>query len=1046
MESLNTSITLSENPSKNPHPANLCVNTTSRYLYQKHHLSAKLHRSTLEHTVQTKDLQRSTSTDQEYSRTPLSSARSAQLISHTTIALNFANKTLTSLPKSVLDHSLSLLILDLSSNSLTEFPVEITSLSKLKSLKLDSNKIKKIPSNICALTCLESFSIASNYITSLPETIHTMASSLTLLNISQNRIDTLPLELSQLVNLKVLWIHKNFFISLPVQLASLNSLRELGLDWFKYTFPSLAVIQNDKNREVIKKTLGMLQEFAQYGKKEARFEDLVKALSIPGTDSIATKDPLRRSLYHIAALEEEIGIIRSLASTRREFIDDVDQNNQTPLLLAIREEKDIAAKALIISGANPSLGTGSFGSGLHIATARHRVGLVKDLLKYGANANAIDSEGNTPLHLLCSIFSKSIMAYREIGILLIGSGADPNILNYDGWSPTHLAIRRGQSECLKWILDINKKNESSGRKSFDLNIKGGGDRWTPLHLAAGLGHFEIIDMLTENNVDLVARTKTGKTARDAAANNIFVCKMLKRCENRWINSQLFNAPTLESKLKGFSLSSNVFNLKHMIHSSSTKALENNDPKASEENSERSYQAKPFSKVRPLSNNSKQKRSGNPVRAYLKLDDLGQNEPEPTEESSIIGDVDEVATTKETTRVMPRSPNNIQKIQIAQNYREHLLRLSVCKEPSVSRESTNMNSKSCQLQLHKPHKSGPAVLALESALPAKVSKPSPQMFIFPTDFQKYIKNFESYIEEIKAFQDLLLKEAEVPLSEKLKHIFYMQVLHMKINGTLGKIGSESIPIELFILCEHIEDERRKCNDTQKKTNILHNFDIIPRTLLFVFENLDSKKYMKNIIVRERISRLFSDFKYESARHFLQQLYQNIQESKFLRKRAKVAFDSINKDDMGMKIRGNSTLNNRGLASILVSPKQDDLIKSSINFQLSLAKPPAGLKLNKRTQSHVAFSKCEDIEDEEETHRIGQNDLKASLEKTPNIETIKIGMGFRAFQDPLPSKSEIGLSKNKAYNITKTTEEDRNFKNLEIQGIGRRIGASNYFGQD
>ncbi|RYE36785.1 MAG: hypothetical protein EOP48_29355, partial [Sphingobacteriales bacterium] len=356
----------------------------------------------------------------------------------------------------------------------------------------------------------------------------------------------------------------------------------------------------------------------------------------------------------------------------------------------------------------------------------------------------------------------------------------------------------------------------------------------------------------------------------------------------------------------------------------SSAADVRDTRATEEDCERKIPLTHTTKVRHAGVGSKQKGSIRPVKAnHLMLGELAKDNP--FEESSVqIGDVDEVTETetKEITRVMPRSPNNIQKIQIAQNYRDHMLRSSVNRDSSTNIIGTQESSSS--RMLNRSHKSGPLSYILSQNASTKSMKPTPQNFIFPTDFNKFIKNFESYIEEIKGFQDMLLKESEVSLSEKLKHLFYMQVLHMKINGKLKKMTSELIPMELFILCEHIDDELRKGKEHFKKGSIKHNYDIIPRTLLFVFENLDSRRSLKNAFVKTRISYLFGEFKYESAKHFLSQLVTNPQERTWLKLQARLSFNLINKDFALMSTLNPDTLfkeRHLHLASVLVSPKHD-----------------------------------------------------------------------------------------------------------------------------
>jgi len=48
------------------------------------------------------------------------------------------------------------------------------------------------------------------------------------------------------------------------------------------------------------------------------------------------------------------------------------------------------------------------------------------MIKRGAEVNIIDKDGNTPLHFIVNVFSKSETKYKAIAESLIMSGARPN--------------------------------------------------------------------------------------------------------------------------------------------------------------------------------------------------------------------------------------------------------------------------------------------------------------------------------------------------------------------------------------------------------------------------------------------------------------------------------------------------------------------------------------------------------------------------------------------------------------------------------------------
>ena len=419
MENLNTSHISAEEPYKPSQPLTMGINNTTRYSFQKTQPpldDKRFKRRAPTHTH---------STSIAGLASPLRAKDSHVTVSSNVSALSFTNKDLIKLPRNIPNYANSLLALDLSRNQFAEFPQELFLLTRLKTLKMESNYLKRIPNEVYQLSQLENISFASNYIVSLPKTISKLAKTLHSLNLANNHIEVFPKEITELTALRTLYIQCNYFVELPVQLESLALLREFGLEWFKYTNPSLSVIQNDRSRFMINKLFQLCKAFVSFKKTEINFEDFINHFSIASDNTFSFQDPLHRNLLHITALEQEIGIVRYLATHKEYLLHELDQDGQTPLSLSIREEKYFVAKILLLHGADPKLGGGSFGSALHMVTSKHQLGMIKELLKHGADPNSGDSEGNTPLHLLFSVFSKNAETSKEMTQILLSYGADP---------------------------------------------------------------------------------------------------------------------------------------------------------------------------------------------------------------------------------------------------------------------------------------------------------------------------------------------------------------------------------------------------------------------------------------------------------------------------------------------------------------------------------------------------------------------------------------------------------------------------------------------
>jgi ankyrin repeat protein len=132
-------------------------------------------------------------------------------------------------------------------------------------------------------------------------------------------------------------------------------------------------------------------------------------------------------------------------------IDARNEDGDTPLLSAVREENYDVIPVLLAHGADGAAHNNYGETTLHYASTwrdsdHHE--LAKDLLEHGAVVNATDMMGKTPLHWLIEYHQGACLLMAK---LLLENGADVNAVSNDGLSPLQLAL---SGECSPEVLAL----------------------------------------------------------------------------------------------------------------------------------------------------------------------------------------------------------------------------------------------------------------------------------------------------------------------------------------------------------------------------------------------------------------------------------------------------------------------------------------------------------------------------------------------------------------------------------------------------------------
>ncbi|MEJ2702644.1 MAG: ankyrin repeat domain-containing protein, partial [Sedimentisphaerales bacterium] len=145
-------------------------------------------------------------------------------------------------------------------------------------------------------------------------------------------------------------------------------------------------------------------------------------------------------------------------------------------------------------------GTEGISTPLHQAVIAGDIERAKSLLSDGADVNAKDEKGNTPLHLVAKYGYKK----QNIAELLIAHGANVNARNRDDWTPLHFLAWRSY----EGYLDIARLLIAAGSDTRARDK----DEYTPLHYAAVAGSQSMIELLLAHGSDINSRGCRGRTA------------------------------------------------------------------------------------------------------------------------------------------------------------------------------------------------------------------------------------------------------------------------------------------------------------------------------------------------------------------------------------------------------------------------------------------------------------------------------------------------------------------------------------------------------
>ncbi|MEG4173133.1 MULTISPECIES: ankyrin repeat domain-containing protein [unclassified Microcoleus] len=219
------------------------------------------------------------------------------------------------------------------------------------------------------------------------------------------------------------------------------------------------------------------------------FKELVQQLIKDGAN-IVIRDSINRTPLHYAATKEVATLLMLDINAR-------DQYGDTPLHLAVQNNRPEIVSLLIANGAKVNVENASGNTPLHLAVQNNRPEIVSFLIANGAKVNVENASGNTPLHLAVQNNRPEIVSF------LIANGAKVNVKNNDGWIPLDIAFFKNRQ-------DINQLPPLPLEDGAKINIQHN-HRKIPLDIAVDLKLQDTVALLISKNPDVNSEDEYGRT-------------------------------------------------------------------------------------------------------------------------------------------------------------------------------------------------------------------------------------------------------------------------------------------------------------------------------------------------------------------------------------------------------------------------------------------------------------------------------------------------------------------------------------------------------
>ncbi|XP_071086040.1 serine/threonine-protein phosphatase 6 regulatory ankyrin repeat subunit C-like [Haliotis cracherodii] len=231
----------------------------------------------------------------------------------------------------------------------------------------------------------------------------------------------------------------------------------------------------------------------QYGRTPAMMAaggqhiEVVEVLFDTGAD-LSLTDNDSNNILHVACFGGRVDVVTYVLSLNVVDINSKGQLQRTPVRMVDVRKHRLVFDLLVSKGADLSQVDGRGENILHVTCLDGHLDLVKDIVtNHRVDINSRGRYGRTP------VLKAAEKGHKEVFDLLKSNGGDVAVKDDNGNNILHVACIGGHVEMVKNVVS---------HKMADINSRGQYGR-TPVMMAAGAGHREVLEFLESQGADLL---------------------------------------------------------------------------------------------------------------------------------------------------------------------------------------------------------------------------------------------------------------------------------------------------------------------------------------------------------------------------------------------------------------------------------------------------------------------------------------------------------------------------------------------------------------